>query len=328
MISLANFYRVFFAILLSKFPFQNAQSPPKNISLSSRFLDSVLQDYAFRSFFRHRQVTGVIYDGNVSPELTGITVSALRLRSGGLRRKGYFGYKEFDIPAGVFENPYVERVVLVYQNLGNWSSVYYPMPGYLYLSPVVGLFAYNASLSPAKVLPELDLRASEDPILIKFESFGVLKDGVSPKCVFFDLFGGVEFDRVVNGSVCKGIKQGHFGVVVEENVPAPVPAPAMMPVKGPENPIAVGGDGGDKKGGSNGWWVGGMVGGVFLVVAAAAVYGVMVAVRRCVRRRRVEKMEYVTEGGVSLAVVAVGNGKMPVAMEMRTKPVLENEYVT
>ncbi|XP_076956589.1 uncharacterized protein LOC143631850, partial [Bidens hawaiensis] len=287
---------------------------------STRLLDSILQDYAFRPLFRHRPKTGVVYDGNVTPELTGITVSALRLRTGRLRRKGYFGYKEFDIPAGVFVSPYVARVVLVYENLGNWSEVYYPLPGYLYLSPVVGLLAYNATGLAGGVLPELDLRPSEDPVLIKFESLRVLGHGVLPKCVFFDLFGGVEFNVVVNGSVCLGVKQGHFGVVVEENIPAPAPE------KVPEIPVAVGG-GGRRQVGSNGWWVGGIVGGVVMVVAAAAVV-VLVAVRRWVRRRRVEKMEYVVEGGGPLAVAAVGNALMPVAMGTRTKPVLENEFVS
>ncbi|KAF5782267.1 hypothetical protein HanRHA438_Chr11g0506491 [Helianthus annuus] len=310
-----TFYQLLLAILLFKSPFLKS----KNTTVSSRFLDSVLQDYAFKTFSQHRPKTGIIYDGNVAPEFTGITVSALRLRSGGLRRKGYYGYKEFDIPAGVLENPYVARVVLVYHNLGNWSEVYYPLPGYLFLSPVVGLLAYNASHMTAEMLPELDLRASENPIMIRFGSLGVLADGVLAKCAFFDLFGGVEFARVVNGSVCLSLKQGHFVVVVEENVPAPAP------VKSPEMPIAVGGG---RDGGRNGWWVGGLVGGLFLVVAAAVVVGVLVALRRCVRRRRVEKMEYVAEGGVPLAVAAVGNDKMPVAMETRTKPVLENDYVT
>ncbi|KAI3787975.1 hypothetical protein L2E82_00518 [Cichorium intybus] len=314
--------RLVFAMLLLNIPFLKAQSPTKGTSISSRFLDSVLQDYAFRSFSGHRQRTGVIYDGIMSPEFSGITVSALRLRSGRLRRKGYYGYKEFEIPGGVFVSPYVERLVLVYQNLGNWSSVYYPLPGYLFLSPVVGLLAYNASQLTAKRLPELDLRASENPILIKFESLGVPADGVLRKCVFFDLFGGVEFDRVLNGSVCSIAKQGHFGIVVRESVPAPAPAPAKIP----ENPIAVSG-GGSAGGGkwNNEWWIGGVVAGVVWVVV---VVGGLWAVRGCRQRRRIKKMEYEAEGGVPLAVAVIGSALVPVAMATRTKQVLENEYVS
>ncbi|PWA81212.1 hypothetical protein CTI12_AA187180 [Artemisia annua] len=91
-------------------------------SLTTRVLDSVLQEHAFAPFLRHRVVTGVVYDANVGPELTGIKVSALRLRSGALRRKGYVGFKEFDIPTGVMVAPYVERWFFGVSNMGNWSS--------------------------------------------------------------------------------------------------------------------------------------------------------------------------------------------------------------
>lgn len=201
----------------------------------------------------------------------------------------------------------------MYHNLGNWSSVYYPLAGYLFLSPVVGLLAYNASHFPAKKLPELDLRSSENPILIKFKSFIVPPNGVSPKCVFFDLFGGVEFNHVLNGSVCASVNQGHFGVVVEESCPVP------------ENPIAFDGSGGGGRGRNIGWWVCGVVGGGIWVVVV--VVGMWWAVRRCRQRRRVDKMEHAAENRVPLAAAIVGNVMMPVAMEIRTKPVLENKYV-
>ncbi|XP_071687631.1 uncharacterized protein [Rutidosis leptorrhynchoides] len=309
-------YHLLLIFLLIKSPFLKPQSLPNNITFSPRFLDSQLQDYAFRSFVTHRTITGKIYGGNVASTLTGITVSAVRLRSGALIRKGYFGYKEFNIPVGVFLTPYVTRVVLVYQNLGNWSKDYYPLPGYLFLTPVVGILAYNASYFPAKRLPELNLRSSENPIMIKFESFGVLANGVVPKCVSFDLFGEIEFDHVVNGSVCLTVKEGHFGVVVEESAPAPE--------NGLEEPIAVGSGGGDVGNGGE-WWVGGVVGGG---VMAGTVVMVMVWVVRRWRLQRMEgKMECAAEGGAPLSVAAVGNVMVPVAMQTRTKPILENEYV-
>ncbi|XP_076900062.1 uncharacterized protein LOC143554093 [Bidens hawaiensis] len=289
-------------------------------SFSSRFLDSVLQDHAFRSIPRHRPKTGVIYDGNVPSNLTGVTISALRLRTGSLRRRGYNGYKEFIIPKGVVENPFAQRVILVYQNLGNWSDVYYPLPGFLYVSPVVGLLAYNAVNLTAKGLPELDLRSPEDPILIKFESLKVLRDGYSPVCVFFDLFGGVAFDKLVNGSVCKSVTQGHFGIVVEETSPAPETVP--------ENPIAGagGGGGGGRRRKNKGWWVGGSVAGGILLVALVVV--LVLWVRWCRGAKRIEKMTVAAERGDPLAVAAVGRAEVPVAMGTRTKPVLESEYVT
>ncbi|KAL4586279.1 hypothetical protein LXL04_010915 [Taraxacum kok-saghyz] len=216
----------------------------------------------------------------------------------------------------------LSRVILVYRNLGNWSSVYYRLPGYSFLSSVVGLLAYSAVDLTAKGLPELDLRTSENPILVKFETLGVSPDGVLPKCVFFDLFGGVVFDRVLNRSICSSETQGHFGIVVEERTPSPVPAPPKVP----EYPIAggesTGGGGGRKKG----WWIGGSVAdGVLLAVVLAIL---VLWVRWCSGRKRIGKMKDAAEGGAPLAVAAVGRAKVPVAMGTLTKPVFENEYVS
>nr|XP_043638292.1 uncharacterized protein LOC122609305 [Erigeron canadensis] len=322
-------------ILTFLYPFETFSLQPitqQEATFSSRFLDSVLQDYAFRSFSGHRKKTGVIYDGIVPANVTGTTISALRLRSGSLRRRGYFNYKEFDIPSGILVNPYVKRVILVYHNLGNWSNVFYPLPGFVYLSPVVGLLGYNAANLTGKGLPELDIRSSENPILIKFETLSVLPNGVLPKCVFFDLFGGVAFDHVENGSVCTSVTQGHFGIVVEKTSPPPVVAPVPAPEKshGSEYPIA-GGNGGGGGGGGGGvrkkWlWIGGSVAGGAVVAAAMVV--LVVAVRRVVGRKRIAEMRGVAESGDPLAVAAVGRAKVPVAMGTRTKPILESEYVS
>jgi hypothetical protein len=48
----------------------------------------------------------------------------MRLKSGSLRTRGVQNYKEFHIPIGVIEKPYVKRLVLVYQNLGIFSVLY------------------------------------------------------------------------------------------------------------------------------------------------------------------------------------------------------------
>nr|GMC81849.1 uncharacterized protein LOC109158761 [Ipomoea batatas] len=53
---------------------------------AARSLDALLQDYAYQAFGR-RPKTGVVYEGSVPSNLTGIKVSALRLRSGSLRSK-------------------------------------------------------------------------------------------------------------------------------------------------------------------------------------------------------------------------------------------------
>lgn len=78
-------------------------------------------------------------------------------------------FKEFEIPKGVRDEPHVERLVWVYQNLGNWSKVYYPLSGYTYLAPVLGLLAYDASDLIAKNLPELSIRATGEPYPLNFQ---------------------------------------------------------------------------------------------------------------------------------------------------------------
>ncbi|GFP91200.1 hypothetical protein PHJA_001264000 [Phtheirospermum japonicum] len=281
--------------------------------LSARELDSLLQGYAFRAFVRPR--TGIVYDANVPSNLTGVGVAALRLRSGSLRRRGFPGYKEFSIPAGVVEQPYVERLVLVYHNLGNWSSLYYPLPGYTFLTPVLGLLAYDAADLSAVNLPELDVRASGDPISIGFPDVESGPDG-PPVCVYFDLDGSVEFNNVVRGNTCEKTNQGHFAIVVQSLV-APSPAPSG----GGGGPTTTGG----ARRGSRVWIiVGSVVGGVALLVLLGLVFGY---VRKCRHRKKIRRMEEAAESGVPLPMTSLGYTKAPVATETRTRPVLENEFV-
>ncbi|CAK9177605.1 unnamed protein product, partial [Ilex paraguariensis] len=205
---------------------------PGPSTTSARPLDALLQDYAFQAFVRPR--TGAVYNGVVPSNLSDITVSAMRLRSGSLWTRGVRMYKEFFIPMGVLGHPYVERLVLVYQNLGNLSALYYPLPGYMYLAPVLGLLAYDASNLSAKNLPELDIRASRQPILINFSNMQSLPKGSVAKCVWFDLHGLVNFSNVASGNVCSTFQQGHFSIVVKSRAPSPAPVSPAPPGRAPK----------------------------------------------------------------------------------------------
>ncbi|OIT00987.1 hypothetical protein A4A49_14959 [Nicotiana attenuata] len=301
------FFVAFLLYIILLLPVLNAEST--NAEFSARLLDSVLQDYAFRAFVRPR--TGIPYNGNVPSNFSGIKVGALRLRSGSMRRRGVSRYEEFHIPIGVLEQPYVERLVLVYHNLANWSSLYYPLPGYTYLTPVLGILSYDASNLSAKNLPELDIRASEKPILVNFSS---VKPMPMAKCVYFNLDGAVEFDNVISGNICKTTKQGHFAIVVEFTAAEPEPDS--------------GGSGSSSNGKSDdrkkwvifGSVVGGFVALVFLVLLIACV-------NKCDKQKRIGKMEEAAERGVPLLMTRVGNTKAPVASQTRTRPLLENEYL-
>lgn len=293
-----------------------------------RSLDALLQDYAYRAFVNPR--TGTPFDGNVPSNLTGIKVSALRLRSGSMWTRGVDSYKEFEIPMKVVEQPYVERLVLVYQNLGNWSQFYYRLPDYHYLTPVLGLLAYDALDLSAKNLPELDIRASDKPILIKFSQVNYVPDGSAAMCVWFDLDGLPEFSNLTSGSVCSTMRQGHFAIVGKGGI-APSPAPSLPPPTGPprsNTPPGGGKSGGGGKGGkdkSKVWIIAGSVVGGFALLVLLGLLAI--CLRRYKHTNKMQQMEKAAEVGEALHMASVGNTRAPVAMGTRTQPTLENEYV-
>jgi len=233
-----------------------------------------------------------------------------------LRTRGVERYKEFQIPIGVFEQPYVERLVLVYHNLGNWSEKFYPLPGYSYLAPVLGLMSYSGATLNASELPELEIRASDNPILIKFPHVKPPPSGSVPKCVFFDLHGSVQFDILVHGNVCSTVQQGHFSIVVESNAPSPAPAA-----------VAVAADVG--KGGSKNkhrvWIiVASFLGGCVLVILLSLL---IVKVRRTKQGMKIQQLEWVAESNETLHMASIGGTKAPLAVGTRTRPTIENDYV-
>lgn len=291
--------------------------PRARAESSAQTLDALLQDYAYRSFVRPR--TGIPFDGVVPSNLTGIHISAMRLRSGSLRTRGVPMYKEFKIPTGVLEQPYVERLVLVYQNLGNWSMVYYPLPGYMYLAPVLGLLAYDASNLSAKNLPELDITASGQPISIEFSDVKTVPGGSVAMCVWFDLHGLVNFSNVVSGNKCSTVEQGHFSIVTKFASPSPSPvSPAPPNVRPTPN-------GRGKKNDSKVWIIVGSVLGGFVLLILLGI--LIIWVRRYKQRKRMQQMEKAAEVGEALHMASIGSTRAPAAMVTRTQPTLETEYM-
>ncbi|RDX92542.1 hypothetical protein CR513_25310, partial [Mucuna pruriens] len=290
--------------LLSVSLLSSAQFPP-DAAVSARLLDAHLQDWAFRALYGPR--TGVPYDGKVPTNLTGIKVSAMRLRSGSLLTRGVHSYKEFEIPIEVVEKPYVERLVLVYHNLGNWSNYFYPLPGYSYLAPVLGLLAYSGANLSASELPELDIRASDKAILIKFPDVGPAPSGALPKCVYFDLHGSVQFDILLPGNVCSTMQQGHFSIVVELNAPSPAPSSG----------------GNNKKNKSMLRIVLSVVGGILLSIILGLL---VVGIKRHREKTRIRKLERVADSSETLDMTSFGDIKVPSAFATRTRPMIENDY--
>lgn len=284
---------------------------------SMHSLDALLQEYAYKALVNPK--TGVPYDAAAPLNLTGISIRAMRLRSGSFRRYGVVSFKEFEIPTGVIVQPYVERLVLVYQNLGNWSEEYYALPGYTYLAPVLGLLAYNASNLSATNLPELEMRASGNPIHVKFDNVKSLPDGTIAKCVWFNLQGKANFSSVESGNTCSTIRHGHFSIVVESIAPSPAPPPppgAVIPNAPPPS----------KKENTTRVWiiVGSVLGGALLLVLLSLL---ILWLRKLKQRNNMEQMERAAELGEPLQMAMVGNTKAPTAPVTRTQPTLETEYV-
>ncbi|EXC35226.1 hypothetical protein L484_022781 [Morus notabilis] len=300
-------------VWFSWLPDLTAQSTSGTSRSSAHALDSLLQDYAYQALVRPR--TGFIYDGHVPSNLTGIKVSALRLRSGSLYRKGV-KYREFNLSVGVRVTPYVKRLVLVYQNLGNWSMVYYTLDGYTFLAPVLGLLAYDASNLSAKNLPELDIRASRDPLLIEFPNVSA-PAGAVPKCVWINSNGSRSFNNVTSDNKCLVYQQGHFSIVVQSIAPAPSPTP-VSPGPAPRAK--------EKEGNSKKVWiiVGSVVGGLALLGLAALL---VIWARKFRQKKRMQQMERAAEVGEALHMTPIGSTKAPAATVTRTQPVLESEYV-
>ncbi|KAL6655990.1 hypothetical protein ACP70R_006816 [Stipagrostis hirtigluma subsp. patula] len=286
----------------------------------ARALDAALQDYAYRALARPH--TGIVYDATVPANLTGIAASALRLRSGSLRRRGLAAYFEFAMPTGVLVQPHVERVVLVYHNLGNWSGYYYPLPGYTYLAPVLGLMVYDAANLSAVGLPDLTIVASGRPILVNFRNVrAVPPGGPAPRCVWFDLDGVPQFRDLEATNVCSTYRRGHFSIVVNSSEIAPAPAPAPSGTASPPTPTA----GGRAKGNSNAWKIGvSVVGGT---IALGLLASIMLCCVRHKREKKLEAMERNAEVGETLRMAQIGRSQAPVASGTRTQPVIESEYV-
>ena len=301
-------------------PAPRAQSTPGSSRSPARGLDARLQDYAYKAFVHPK--TGIPYNGTVPTDLAGIQIAAMRLRSGSLYRKGVPMYKEFKIPIGVTTRPYVRRLVLVYQNLGNRSMEYYTLRDYTYLTPVLGLLAYNASNLFATDLPELNITATGDSISINFVDVQPVPDGAVAKCVWFDLHGNPNFSNVASGNTCFTIQQGHFSIVVNSSAPPPAsisPTPsAGTPNAGPSP------TGGGKKNNSKTWIiVGSVLGGLGLLVLLTFL---VLWAQKYKHEKKMQQMERAADGGEALHMTTVGNTKAPAATVTRTQPVLESEY--
>ncbi|GLJ29774.1 hypothetical protein SUGI_0587980 [Cryptomeria japonica] len=316
--------------------FYNRSSDRLEALNSQRSLDNVLQKYAFRACIHPK--TGIIYDAQVPNNMSGIQVHAVRLRSGSLRSRG-FVYNEFDIPAGVVVQPYVKRLVLVYQNLGNWSSLYYNNLGtnqrFKLVAPVLGLLAYNKSarVKSSDNLQEAHILATKKPINVRFTSVDSQKGlVVTPLCIFFNLNGSVSLSNMSSSYVCTTYYQGHFSLVIQSLAPIPAPSAGSIVSGFPSSPSSKKIPNSipyvfPEKHESNTWKfaLGSLLGGS-MVLGVTGVFGFCLHKRR--QKSMITRMEHRADQGEALQTALIGQSRAPTASGLRTHPKLENENIT
>ncbi|KAF5815787.1 hypothetical protein HanXRQr2_Chr03g0127001 [Helianthus annuus] len=195
----------------------------------TRLLDLAIRYYTFKSHNNFK--TGKLYNINLPSNFAGINVTTVKYRCGSLKRYGA-SIQEFNLGVGVDVHPYVERVLVVTQNLGhNWSNIYYDnynqLLGYQLVSPVLGLLAYNAG-DDSRFSIESEVKISSpnvNGIKIDFSNHTTKKNdtlhGKIQMCATFGDDGNVTLQKEVAPNICATTSQGHFGLVVQSPILLP-----------------------------------------------------------------------------------------------------------
>lgn len=266
-------------------------------------LSAFFHDYANTSVrYPH---TGKLYNLSLPANFSGMEASFLRIRSA----KFWLGGVNFSsvyIPPLVVPMPYVKRIAIVYENLGNWSSVYYKVSNYRLVAPVIGFLAYDSS-SSAVGTQKINFLTQGDSIVIQFPHIDV-QEGEIPKCVEFGPDGSFWIKNMTGANECHTHGEGHFSLVVPSPI-TPTPTPTPTPRATRKN---------SEK------WRKGLIAGIFGLILLGLV---MIGMYKLVRRRQLRAMEKQSEKGVAFDTFWVGRSKMPSAAMTRTQPYLEQaEY--
>ncbi|KAJ7945001.1 DUF1191 domain-containing protein [Quillaja saponaria] len=265
---------------------------------SAKSLNSLVQDFAFKTLVKHRPHTGALYNAILPSNLSGMDLSVVRLRSRTLWNKGA-NFSYFRIPSRTMPMPHVRRLAIVYQNLGNWSSRYYGLPSYSLITSVVGFIVFDASNVSDSSIRNLSLNTMGQPISVQFPNFTFMEGMISGlKCVEFSDNGTVYLTELTKGGICHFENQGHFSV----GVPVDRKQPQQQRL----------------------WylWMVGFVLGLFgLVIVGYAGITSM----RLLKTKKIQVMERQADEDLVLVSRWVGgSSKMPSAAVTRTQPVLES----
>ncbi|KNA08204.1 hypothetical protein SOVF_164640 [Spinacia oleracea] len=228
----------------------------------------------------------------------------------------------------------------MYENLGNLSSHYYELPGYTFLTKVIGFAVYDASGSSGeKRSKRLNITLIGEPIKVKFSKGELLlsqgrnnsnvKNNKVKKCVRFDPLNGlVELGDMLRPNVCLSQGVGHFAIAMPKVNDSTPPPPPPSPLPSPPSPLLPSSLGRRDKRKKKiialwVWWVvgfaAGFVGLMLLVVCIVLGY-------KIISSRKFKRMERMSEKSESLDTTWIGNSKLPLAPVTRTQAVLENDF--
>ncbi|KAK7251400.1 hypothetical protein RIF29_34555 [Crotalaria pallida] len=260
---------------------------------ASDSLNSLVQDFAFKSLIKHRPQTGALYDALLPRNLSGMDVSIVRLRSRRLWNKGA-NFSYFCIPPRTMSIPHVKRLAIVYQNLGNWSSHYYNLPGYSLISSVVGFMVFDASNVTDIRVRNLTINTMGQPVTIQFPNVTFTSIKTSRlRCVAFSVNGTFQVTLMSSPGLCHSRDQGHFSVVVS--------------LEKRRRPWYL-------------WVIGSVIGFFGLMAVVYAGFSAM----RLLKTKRIQAMERQANEDLVLESRWIGNSKLPSAAVTRTQPVLES----
>ncbi|GFP86686.1 hypothetical protein PHJA_000812400 [Phtheirospermum japonicum] len=177
---------------------------------SDESLDTTFHDSAFRALIHHHHPqTGTLYNTILPKNVSGIKVSFLRLRSRTLWQKGA-NFSNFIIPPKTRPVLHVKRILIVYHNLGNWSSLYYNVSGYAHKP---GHRVFNASNLDLSKLIELNNTLGK-PVSVEFQN-STLATNRRRFCASFGSFGKFTLTEMsFSDNVCYSENEGHFSIVV------------------------------------------------------------------------------------------------------------------
>ncbi|PRQ17516.1 hypothetical protein RchiOBHm_Chr7g0195831 [Rosa chinensis] len=260
-------------------------------------LDVFTRDVALKTLAQHRPHTGAVYRVLLPANLSSMEVFVEGIRSRRLWNRGAEKLGCFHIPSRTKPMPHVKRLALVYQDLGNLSSQFYRLPGYSFLTSVVGFLVYDATHTSLKSAQIVGLNTMGKSILIQFPNLtSEERLNSNAKCASFAASGTVYLSDMIYPGICNTTGHGHFSIVV--------------PVK--KKPLIL-----------RYSWVVAIVLGVLAAILGC--YLGMVCMRHR-KRKKFQDMEEQADDDSVLENRWVRGSKMPSGGVTRTQPVSENGF--